>query len=134
MDNRKNLNSIANAIYAADKILNLLNGKQGMHENYAGGKRTYDNMAVLGEIIKVIANYLPYNESHRGNHLRKIVDKYTFYEDTYKKLKQHLILVKNEGLTGDRIIETLAAIKPHIKGQQRTVIDKSIKIYKILNT
>lgn len=134
MDSRKALYSIANAIYAADKILSLVNKKQDTDNNRSHEKRTYDNMAVFGEIIKVIANYMPDNESHHSYYLKKTVDKCSLYEDTYKKLKQHLICVKNDGLTGDRIMETLLAIRPHIRGQQGTAIDKSIKMYKILKT
>ncbi|NLC68654.1 MAG: hypothetical protein GX754_07720 [Clostridiaceae bacterium] len=136
MNNRKNLHSIANAIYAADKILNLLNKKQGQgaDEITAGWRRAYPDMAVFGEITKIIANYLPGSEDHRGNHLKRTVDKCAFYEDTYKKLKQHLVSVKNEGLNGDRIFETLAAIKPYARRRQKTAIDKSMKIYKILKS
>ena len=134
MDNRKNLYSIANAIYAADKIRNLLKRVQGMQDNSISGKRAYDDMAIFGEIIRVIADYFPDSDNYRRNSLRETVDKCALYGNAYKKLKQHMISTRNEGLTDTKIIEALVAIKPLIKGKRRTMIDKALEIYEILNT
>ncbi|NSW89514.1 MAG: hypothetical protein HPY74_02330 [Firmicutes bacterium] len=133
MDKRKNLQSIANAIYAADKIRNILKDPN-TRNSYTPGKRAYNNISVFGEVIRVIADYLPNSNNYRGNSLKEMVDKSAIYINTYKKLKQQLISARNGKLNKNKLVETLAIVRPLLKNERKVIVDKVLKIYEILNT
>lgn len=142
MDNLKNnsylfLNSIANGIYAGNKIFNLLT------EN----SNTRSKNDKIVEIIKIIVTYLPNGNDYHISNLRKLADKSNIYTEVYKKLKQQIasrskqqFLAASENsintlpavTTGNQIAETIAAIKPIIKPEYKSAADKLQKILEIL--
>jgi hypothetical protein len=132
MNNSKYLQSIANGIYAADKVRNLLE-TTNVRSNTPSGV-VGNRIAVLGEIIKVIANYLPVENSQRGSNIQELVNKSTMCGNTYSQLKQHLFHAKEGRLKQGQLIETLAIVRPLLKDEPRVTVDKVLKIYEIIRT
>ncbi len=130
MDNSKYLQSIANGIYAADKVRNLLE-ISNVRSNTPSGMLAH-RISVLGEIVKVIADYLPAENSYRGSNIQDIVNKSTTYGNTYSQLKQHLFHAKEGRLKQGQLIETLAIVRPLLKDEPGITVDKVLKIYEII--
>lgn len=130
MDNSKYLQSIANGIYAADKVRNLLKTTNTRSNNTS--EMVAHTISVLGEIIKVIADYLPAENSYRGSNIQEIINRSTVYGNTYSQLKQHLFNAKEGRLKQGRILETLEIVSPLLKDEPKITIDKVLKIYEII--
>lgn len=130
MNNNKYLQSIANGIYAADKINNLLKAQNTRSDNMAGAAAR--NISIFGEIIKIIADYLPTDNNYRENNLKDIISRSSTYGNTYSQLKQHLLAAKGERLSNNQLAETLSIVKPLLQDKPRSTVDKVLKIYEII--
>jgi len=130
MDNGKYLQSIANGIYAANEVRNLLKAPNMRSDNTTG--MVARSISVFGEVIKVIADYLPVENNQRGSNIKEMVNKSAAYGNTYSQLKQHLVSARQSRLNKDHLIETLAIVKPLLKDEPRTTVDKVLRIYEII--
>lgn len=128
MNSQELLKSIANGIYAAEKIRNIQNSTVRQDPNVTVRP---SNMARLGEMLQVIAEYYPGNK-------KKLLEEATYigniYSNAYRSLKYYLMESRNKGADMETFLKALNSIKPVLSNNHKIVIDKMTKIYEIITS
>jgi|LSQX01.1.fsa_nt_gb hypothetical protein len=131
MDGNRNkkLENITNGINAAHKIKSIQNSMNPMTRDSSNPP---DTMAMLSQVLEVIASYYPDN----GNTaLSERIQKSNLYGEAYRNMKHHVkTLQSNSRFGGKDLIKTLHIIKPIMDSQRKDFIEKLIKIHEIINS
>lgn len=135
MDKYRYLRSIANSIYAAEKIRILLNNLKTGKQDDRDVRATElgdDKVFVLCEAANIISDYLPVKDSRYGNDVKELINKSTEWGNTYSQLKQRVSLSRSSPSKQVKLIETLSLVRPLLRNESRNTIDKFLKIYAII--
>ncbi|MDP4182800.1 MAG: hypothetical protein Q8942_17150 [Bacillota bacterium] len=129
MDRNKTLESMSNALAAANKILDLKNSS--LHNDLSSNTRSTRNIQfnTLCEMLNTLASYSPPKYKDVISNSVAISSR---YRDTYKKLQQHKNSRSNEKIDSREILKTLEILKPVLPNQHKTVVEKIQKIYEII--
>lgn len=128
MDKYKALEYIANGIHAANKIQDVY--KSTLHRDSNTLIRP-DNFTMLNQVLQILTEHSP--EIHKRK-FEEALSKSSEVSNTYRNLKRHFKVVKNQRMNKDLFLETLSVLKPIVDNRRKAMIDKAIRIHEILNS
>ncbi|TYQ16209.1 UNVERIFIED_CONTAM: hypothetical protein Cloal_2731 [Acetivibrio alkalicellulosi] len=126
MYNYKALYDVANGIFAAGKIGEVLNLNPSNDRNQIATTSPIDSIC---KVLDILAQHAP-------NEQREILgiaaQKSKLYLDTYTNLDRHFNTYRSSKMNIDKIIETLGIIHPVLGSREKNIIDKILKLYQVL--
>ncbi|MFZ5987258.1 MAG: hypothetical protein ACOYWZ_09075 [Bacillota bacterium] len=128
MNGYKNLYDLANGIYAAGRIREVLNSTR------SGETRGLDDTNIIqafSRILDILSEYAP--EKQR-NILVGTANKSRIYMDVFKNLNQNLNTYRgNRRLDRNNIVNTLTILQPVLGPRERILIDKIVKLNEVFS-
>ncbi|MCX7842342.1 MAG: hypothetical protein N2489_04635 [Clostridia bacterium] len=121
------LYELANGIYAAGRIGEVINSAGSKQTRAAGGA---DPVCVLGRILEILSQYAP--ERQRGV-LGEAAKRSRVCNEIYRNLNQSLNTYRNGRLDRNNLVKTLAIMQPLLGKRERVIIDKLVKLNDIFS-
>lgn len=128
MNGYKNLYDLANGIYAAGRIREVLNSTR---IGETRGLNDTNIIQAFSRILDILSEYAP--EKQR-NILAGTANKSRIYMDVFKNLNQNLNTYRgNRRLDRNNIVNTLTILQPVLGPRERILIDKIVKLNEVFS-
>ena len=125
MNGYKNLYDLANGIFAAGRIGEVLNTA---HSKNTRGIDSTNTVFVISRILDILSEYAP--DRQKGI-LGEVANKSRVYMDVCNKLNQNISTYRNDRVDTNNIINTLTILHPVLNSQQKMLIDRIIKLNEV---
>ncbi|MDQ2086851.1 hypothetical protein RBH29_10480 [Herbivorax sp. ANBcel31] len=126
MDGYKTLYNIANGIFAAGKIGEVLYSPSGNERNQIDTTNTITNAC---EILDILSRYAPEEQREA---LGEVAKKGKLCLETCNNLNRHFSTY-TRGVDIKKTVEALNIIKPIFGNRERMIVDRVLKLYEALS-